>query len=405
MAGPLFAVGEAWYRRKAVKILLACHQSPHVYPIPAYGFWRTYFVEGLKEAGHEVIEVRDVDWARGLLALTPAERAQWRDETWSRTLETVRQTAGLDLFLGYLYPGQIEVPAVRAIQSVGIPAVNFFCDNLREFRRLPSEFAPFSLHWVPETRARDLYRVRGWAHVYAPMPAWVPPGFRTPPEVERLPPTFLGSHDLLREILLADAVAAGLPSLEIRGSGWQDSKTSEATAPPAFGRAGPLTRIARQFGLIRRDGCLAPLRKFAYHRASRRPRASLAPYVRPRPAANDEFLRMLRECEVALGINRYPSFRHSPERPDVYSRLRDLEAPMAGACYLTEWTHDLPCLFDLETEIVTYRTADELAAQLRELLRSPQRRRELRARGQARALRDHTVGLSVARIAHALGIA
>lgn len=75
---------------------------------------------------------------------------------------------------------------------------------------------------------------------------------------------------------------------------------------------------------------------------------------------------------------------------------------MVGACYLTEWTAGLEELYDLGTEIETYRTPDELVGKVRELQRDRARRRVLRQRGQQRALGEHSVARSLKRIAQRL---
>jgi spore maturation protein CgeB len=118
---------------------------------------------------------------------------------------------------------------------------------------------------------------------------------------------------------------------------------------------------------------------------------------------DDEHFRLTRESAVTLGINRYPSFRHSLHRPHRYSRLRDLEAPMLGACYLTEACPGLDQLFEPGREIETYRDAAELVGKARALLADAPRRRALRLAGQRRVLAEHTLGRSLEKIAIALG--
>jgi hypothetical protein len=383
-----------------VKILLACQQSPHRYPIPDYAFWRTYFVEGLREAGHEVFEIPNADWARGLVPQTAAELARWRDEIWTRTLAAGREIAGLDLFLGYLYPEQIEPAAVRELRATGVPTVHFFCDNIREFRRLPDTFAPFDLHWVPEHDALPLYAARGWPACFAPMPCWVPPALRRPPAEESLGPTFVGSSDQPRRALFAAALAAGL-EVELRGPGWLPGE-SAAAAPPPLVRGG--TVVSRQLAFIAQHGLTAFGRKIRDH-LSPPPTVTcdFSPHVRP-AVWGDEYFRVLRECRVCLGVNRFPSPRFRRDRPGRYSRLRDIEAPMLGACYLTEWAPELPQLYEPGREIEIYRDATELAGKTRALLADPSRRRALRLAGQRRALADHTVGASLARITSAVGV-
>ena len=78
---------------------------------------------------------------------------------------------------------------------------------------------------------------------------------------------------------------------------------------------------------------------------------------------------------------------------------------MLGACYLTEWTEGLDTLYEPGTEIETYRDAAELAAKAQALLADPARRRRMRAAAQRRALSDHSIGRSLARITAQLGLA
>jgi spore maturation protein CgeB len=99
-----------------------------------------------------------------------------------------------------------------------------------------------------------------------------------------------------------------------------------------------------------------------------------------------------------------PSANRSPHRPLVYSRLRDIEAPMLGACYLTEWTEGLEHMYELGKEIEAYRTPEELTSKLSELRSDSPRRSAMRERAQRRALADHTVGRSMERIREHFGL-
>jgi spore maturation protein CgeB len=93
---------------------------------------------------------------------------------------------------------------------------------------------------------------------------------------------------------------------------------------------------------------------------------------------------------VTLGINRCPHPGYPNSRPLVYSRLRDIEAPSMGACYLTEWCPELGHLYDLGTEIETYRDAEELVDKARVLLSDAPRRERLRSAGRRAVLGRHT---------------
>jgi hypothetical protein len=386
-----------------MRIVLSCLQSLRHHDIPAYGFWRTYFVEGCREAGMEVLEVPGVDWAEGLTYAEESEELDaWRSRTWEKTVAFARdeqEREGVDFFLGYLYPDQVEVSAVRELQRVGIPCVNFFCDNVREFRKVPATYAAFDLHWVPEYEALAMYRRSRLPHIHAPMPCWVPEHLRNVPEHETEPATFIGSSDILRWGLLGEALADGA-DLTLRGPGWGESGQQSPVAA-SHGKSNSV--LANQFALLKRHGLVALGAKIANAVYPLRP--ITIPQERVAPAVfGDEYFRVTREAAVTVGVNRVPVTRRPLYSPLKYSRLRDIEAPMLGACYLTEQTEGLAGLYDLGEEIETYTSGDELADKLKALLANPQKRSSLRLAGQQKALREHSVAASLGKIVERLGI-
>jgi spore maturation protein CgeB len=80
------------------------------------------------------------------------------------------------------------------------------------------------------------------------------------------------------------------------------------------------------------------------------------------------------------------------------SNLRLYEATGVGACLLTDWKENITGLFEPDTEIVTYRSADEAVEKVNYLLAHADQRRSIAAAGQRRALRDHTVGQRAAAV-------
>jgi hypothetical protein len=383
-----------------MRIFLSCQQALKPHPVPAYGFWEYYFRNALVEAGHEIVQAPGVDWAEGLTPLSREERAAWLESTWTRTVDFLRGEhlkKPVDLFLGYLFPGQVEASAVRAIRSAGIPTVNFFCDNMREFTKVPEPFKAFDLHWVPESEARAMYTSAGAPFVYAPMAMWVSPRDRDVPNAENDGVIFVGSHDELREDLLGMAAAGGL-GFRIYGAGWLGSEQGRQAASGSASRA-----LSNQVDFLKREGLSAWVRRTTQRFRKRRPTDWIAGRSEP-PLNTEEYLKATREARVVIGINRCPSFRHPLSNPLRYSRLRDIEAPMLGACYLTEMAPGLEDLYEVGTEIETFRDADELVEKARLLEGDAARRLGLRQRGQRRALAEHTIGRSLERIAKKLGM-
>jgi hypothetical protein len=385
-----------------MRILLSCLQSLKRHPLPAYGFWRNYFVQGLLEAGHEVVEVPNVDWAEGLTYPAGNALDSWCSRTWDIVKMFVQQELTqrpIHLFVGYFYPKQVEITAIRDFQQRGIPCVNFFCDNVREFVKPPPEYAAFALNWVPEFEALPMYREAGLPYIHAPMPCWVSAGLRNWPRLETEPATFLGSADILRRDLLGRALQGGADFV-VRGPGWLGNAATTNVSPQARSIT---STVNNQIDLVRQQGFRGLLKKLEARARPLRPPSISESHIGT-TVFGDDYIRITREAMVTIGINRVPTACQSPHRPLVYSRLRDIEAPMLGACYLTEWTEGLEQMYELGKEIETYRTAEELTSKLSELRSDPQRRIAMRERAQRRALADHTVGRSMGRIHEHLGL-
>jgi hypothetical protein len=383
-----------------MRIFLSCQQALRPHPVPAYAFWEYYFKNALAEAGHEVIQTPGADWAEGLTSLSREGRAAWLESTWTKTVDFLRAEhlrKPVDLFLGYLFPDQIEASAVQAIRSAGIPTVNFFCDNMREFTEVPASFKAFDLHWVPEAEARAMYTSIAAPFVYAPMPMWVQPELRNLPARETDAVIFVGSRDDMREELLGQAVARGL-GVRIYGAGWNDGAQRKERPARSISRI-----FASQVELLGREGITAWARRATYRFRKRRPSDWIKGHSAP-PVVGDDYFTVTRDSQIVIGINRCPTFRRPFSNPLRYSRLRDIEAPMLGACYLTEMAPGLEDLYEIGTEIETYRDANELVEQAALLQRDAAKRRGLRERGRRRALADHTIRRSLERIAQKLGI-
>ena len=76
---------------------------------------------------------------------------------------------------------------------------------------------------------------------------------------------------------------------------------------------------------------------------------------------------------------------------DVYTlKLRDFDAPMSGALYLTHRNPDLMTLYEENREIVCYASIDECIEKARYYLGHPEDRVAIAARGLQRARREHT---------------
>lgn len=377
-----------------MKIFLSFLQGEANHPIPAYSFWAYYLKNGLNESQHEFIELPGSDWALGLVPQSNASFKEWKSQIWEQTVNFLKKNH-VDLFLSYLYPQQIDTNAIKEIQKLDIPCVNFFCDNVREFNQLPVEFSVFDLNWVPEYKALSLYKKANYQFIHLPMPMWVDPKHREVSQSELSQISFIGSHDIQRQLLFENILKKTTNlSLNIYGNGWLKKDGYSNPNNIDYNR---INKLKNQVNFIREYGVSAYLRKISQRNYRPKFSEELTTCLRGRISSGD-FMKITKNSYVTIGVNRYPSFDYPLLKPNTYSRLRDLEAPMLGACYLTEWTEGLDQLYDIGKEIETYKSVDDFICKSALLMENKQKRTQLRINGQQRALEQHTIKHSIEKI-------
>ncbi len=99
-----------------------------------------------------------------------------------------------------------------------------------------------------------------------------------------------------------------------------------------------------------------------------------------------DYYAVLRRSRVSLNI-------HADSSPRFASNIRLFEATGVGSCLLTDWKPNLGNLFEIDREVVSYRSAAECHSKARWLLEHPRERAKIAQRGQARAVRDHSFDL------------
>jgi Glycosyl transferases group 1 len=377
-----------------MKIFLSFLQSDNNYPIPAYSFWQHYIKNGINEVGYQWEECPDADWALGLVPQDKDAFSKWKQDTWGKTVEYLKKHPA-DLFLSYLYPQQIDESAINEIKKTGTPCVNFFCDHIREFKKLPAEFAVFNLNWVPEYKAINLYKKSGYPYINLPMPMWVEPKYRVLKEETNSQVTFIGSKDIQRKLLFEKVIEQepGLP-LTVYGNGWNENNIPQQSPLPDYTLD---KKIMFNLDLIKSQGVTSFLRKIIQRNITNDLSEALKSKIRDFTTV-EQYNTLTAESMITLGVNRYPSFRFPITEPDSYSRLRDIEAPMLGACYLTEYTEGLENLYNIGNEIEVYKNSDDFIEKVKELQGDSSKRKRLKIKGQKRALNDHNISNSINRV-------
>ena len=389
-----------------MRIFVALRHSAN--PAAFYGgLWSANFYPALRQLGHEVIESQvDLYPASQFMSVADdftAEELAIRARLTDQILGEVQKAlvvGPIDLFLSYFYNSHFDPSGFDELRRLSVPSVNFYCNSIHQFATVRSIAAKVDFSWHAEKLARDSYLGIG-AH-----PVWVqmaadPAVYRPISGVERSAKAcFVGQRYADRDRWMAALVRGGVP-VEIFGPGW--GSPTAAPSDPSYkdhylGRrrlrpgslesyAGYIQSVVKGHGLA--GGLARVIRQWQYRRESRRLAPLLRPYARG-PVKFDQQARIYSAYEVSISFSNVWADGYPGSRLVPHVRLRDFEAPMCRACYVTGHTDEIAAFYEIGKEIDTYQSHEELVDKVRFYLGHATAADRLREAGYQRSIRDHT---------------
>lgn len=356
--------------------------APDCHTAGRYGrVWRRHFYDGLQGALPSVVLPADVDfeWARpaaGASSGPSAPRAATSERLWQQ-IRAAHGTRGLDAVISYCFSLDIEPTLIERTVALGVPWINFFCDSTYAFDFVEQIARLASLNWFPERAAMPSYRALGRPALCRPYAL----NSRALPnalcESVDHPVGFVGAPTSNRVLHLARFMLRG-SRVAVRGEGWRRvpaARARKAAAPddrrmrPALGE-----RV-----LVR----------------------ALTPLVRngARPLTDEEMAPFLSRCRVVLGFNEGRDLNGDYQS---YMKLRDVEFPGFGCCYLTQHNEDIEHALDVGREVLTFNHTGEAVGLVRRYNRDPEAARDVGRAGRRRVLAEHTWSARLAELARAL---
>ncbi len=353
-----------------------CHTSGRYQRV-----WQRHFYVGVQGAVPQVVLPEHVafGWARPITQAPigpSAERTVASERLWEQ-IRSACDGGGLDAVISYCFSSDVDPGLIGRTVALGIPWINFFCDSTYAFDLVEDLARVTSLNWFPERAALPRYRALGrptLCRPYAVNPAALPEcTCRTP----RHALGFVGAPTGNRVLRLAALRMQGCRT-EVRGEGWRRANAPDPGRPPTH-----TDRRARG-SLVER--VLVRL---------------LRPLVRDggRALAEAEVAPFLSVCRVVLGLNEGRDARGGYAS---YLKLRDVEFPGYGCCYLTQLNDDVAHAFDLEREVLTFRTIAEAASLVRRMARHPADALAIGHAARRRVLAEHTWAARLGELAAAL---
>lgn len=366
------------------------------------GLWSGNFYPALRQLGHEIAESqidlfaasRFIDVAKEFTPEQLEVRARITQDIIDEVTRAHKEKP-VDVVLSYFYNSHFDPTGFDVIHKLGIRTINFYCNNVYQFDLVSDIARRVQFSWHPEKNARALYLKVGANPVWVQMGA-DPAVYHPSPGITRLPKAcFVGQRYCDRDRWLASLARHGIP-FDIYGSGWNSEELPvQRNGSVRHRDASKAGSLQSYFDLAKKglakngwlNGSARVLQQGFYTTQTRRLRSVLTPYAKGQARDVSETFS---KYEVVLNFSNVWADGRSGSRLIPHVRLRDFEAPMSRACYLTGHTEEIAEFYELEKEIITYRSREEFVDKTRYYLNNPEDAERVREAGYQRALRDHT---------------
>lgn len=117
------------------------------------------------------------------------------------------------------------------------------------------------------------------------------------------------------------------------------------------------------------------------------------------PLGTDDMVKVYSRSVISLGF----SGTHYSSKITCL-KGRDFEVPLSGGLYLTQYNPELERCYKIGSELLCYRSEDDLIEQIRAGLRNRERLESIRAAGRARALAEHTWARRIEKLLTVVGL-
>jgi spore maturation protein CgeB len=331
----------------------------------------------LEDMGHQLVRFDFPGWPDDGDA---AWQAHGKPRTNQHLLDAFRAAERVDLFFGYFYSSVVYPETIRQIKQSGVPVVNFSCNNVHQFELVRDIAAEFDVCVVPEQAAQADFKRVGARPVRIQLAA-NPRVYHPMPVPRTYDVTFVGQRYADRAELLHHLHANAI-AVRAWGAGWQSRKRLDfahvkaAVALVEDERWDGVRRIVRR----RLTPSTSPV--------AVADNVDTSIFGGPRLLQRD-LVTMFSRSRLSLGFATAGDSHRSAQRL-THLRLREFEAPMSGALYLTEHQDELAEYFTPGEEVLTYSDRDDLLDKARYYLAHHEQAERVRRAAFKRARQQHT---------------
>jgi hypothetical protein len=306
----------------------------------------------------------------------------------------------VDLFFSYVNDRIAYPETIKKIKDMGIPTLNFYFDDKHEFHDIENISPAFDYCWTTVKEAVPKYKAIGANPIYT-LAAANPTVYKPYPLKREFDVTFVGLCRGERPATVRKIVEAGI-DIRVWGHGWIRGQPFRASIHSVFSRNGseqfPIRRsvdkLIRDFynyyiGWCGIKGCeIKDLRNIA------------GP-----PLPFEEMVKMYSRSKISLGFGGADTSKELEKEGRLTAvKGRDLEAPMSGAFYITEYRKELEDYYEIGKEIICYYDTEDLIEKIKYYLANEDEAEAIREAGYRRARREHTWAMRFEQVFKAMGI-
>ncbi len=363
-----------------MRIFLAIQKNTNS-AIPTNSTWYRNLYEPLLELGHKVVLF---DTSEAIHARRKKNRSL-KAKVSQKLIDVFRKENDknhFDVFIGYFTEGMLDFEVIEQIRKSSVITLNFSCNNTHQFYLVKNISKHFDFSLYAEKEAKKHFDSIQVSSIWWPM-ASNPKYFHPKNLPKNYKVTFVGANYGLRTRYISYLLDNGI-DVSAFGPGWK------------YGSNSLLISFLKRYLLILKTLCISNISKQARYSGLlaehdyKRNLATKFPLNLFEIITDEKLIDLYSESEISLGFLEVYN-HHDPSKMVLkHMHLRDFEAPLSGAFYMTGFSDEVAEMFEPDKEVVIYRSSEELLDKINYYLKNSSAADQIRKAGFNRAINQHT---------------
>ncbi|MDC0857711.1 glycosyltransferase [Rickettsiales bacterium] len=267
----------------------------------------------------------------------------------------------IDILLSYFYDHFMTKEAILEVKKMGIKTLNYNCNASYQLELIEDISPAFDYCLTVETFRHNDYKNIGANPIYFQEAANI--NYYKPLNEKKIyDAIFIGQSYGDRPAYVNYLQSNGI-NLKVFGSGWnQCSKTKKQQIKNLL------------YSVVNK--------KKVKHNL-------INPQLVGSRLTFDEMIKLYSQAKIAVNFSTCGN-THKQDKRVTQIRLRDFEAPACKICYITEYSEELEEFYEIDKEILCYKSKEELLDKIKFCLENDSFREQIAKAGFQRVIKDHS---------------